>query len=55
MGSPGHADGQEVPAPSRESMTVERPPEKFDCLRFVREARARIHEEPKHMSAEEFV
>lgn len=36
-------------------MTVERPPEKFDCLRFVREARARIHEETKHMSAEEFV
>ena len=27
---------------------------KFDCIRFVREARARIHEETKHMSAEEF-
>ena len=36
-------------------MTVEHPPEKFDCIRFVREARARIHEETKHMSAEEFV
>ncbi len=29
--------------------------ENFDCIRFVREARARIHEETKHMSAEEFV
>ena len=31
------------------------PAESFDCIRFVREARARIHEETKHMSAEEFV
>lgn len=32
------------------------PPKKgFDCIRFVREARARIHEETKHMSSEEFV
>ena len=29
--------------------------EPFDCMRFVREARARIHEQTKHMSAEEFV
>lgn len=36
-------------------MTVEHPPEDFDCIRFVREARARIHEETKHMSAAEFV
>lgn len=37
-------------------MNVDAPPTKnFDCIRFVREARARIHEETKHMSAEEFV
>lgn len=36
-------------------MTGEAPPRGFDCLRFVREARARIHEETKHMTAEEFV
>ena len=31
------------------------PPRGFDCIRFVREARTRIHEETKHMTAEEFV
>ncbi len=33
------------------------PPPKngFDCIRFVREARARIHEETEDMSSEEFV
>ena len=36
-------------------MTVEAPPRGFDCMRFVREARARIHEEAKHMTADEFV
>lgn len=36
-------------------MTTESPAERFECIRFVREARARIHEETKHMSAEEFV
>ena len=36
-------------------MTKETPGERFDCIRFVREARARIHEETKHMTAEEFV
>lgn len=36
-------------------MTKETPGEPFDCIRFVREARARIHEETKHMTAEEFV
>ena len=28
--------------------------EPFDCIRFVREARVRVHEETKHMSVEEF-
>ena len=36
-------------------MTTETPAKSFDCIRFVREARARIHEETKHMTAEEFV
>ena len=36
-------------------MTTEPTTEGFSCIRFVREARARIHEETKHMSAEEFV
>jgi len=36
-------------------VTTENPAKSFDCIRFVREARARIHEETKHMSAEEFV
>lgn len=36
-------------------MTDETPRRAFDCIGFVREARARIHEETKHMSAEEFV
>lgn len=36
-------------------MTGEAPPRGFDCIRFVREVRARIHEETKHMTADEFV
>ena len=36
-------------------MTDENSPKNFDSIRFVRAARARIHEETKHMSAEEFV
>ena len=36
-------------------MTTETPATRFDSIRFVREARARIHEETKDMSSEEFV
>lgn len=36
-------------------VTTEASGKKFDTIRFVREARARIHEETKDMSSEEFV
>ena len=35
-------------------MTNERPPKDFDCIRFVREVRARNDEETKDMSWEEY-
>lgn len=35
-------------------MTVEHPLEEFDCIRFVREIRARNDEETKDMSSAEF-
>lgn len=35
-------------------MTTETPAERFDCIRFVREVRARNDEETKDMSWEEY-
>ena len=31
-----------------------KPPKKFDCVEFMRDARRRIYEETKHLSGEEF-
>lgn len=36
-------------------MKAEPSPESFDCVRFMREARARTYEATKHMSTGEFV
>lgn len=31
-----------------------KPPKKFDCVEFMRDARRKIHEKTKHMSGKEF-